>query len=260
MAAETKKMERMLGSSAPFQKSEEDGSPAYFQLAKTIQKQIERGRFAAGELIPSERKIASHNNLSLATVRKALEELASKGFLKRVQGKGTFVAGTADRLKTIRYYTLAEGFDDDHAQLNIRFVELKIIKGRPKLNQQLKIRGNQELYMLKRIITHIGKPIVYCVSYLPRKMFKGLEACEQADFEIEPLYLFLEKKFGVTTTKHIELLSAVLTDEKTAEPLNVKIGMPLLRIDKIVFTHKGKPYECRVSHCLTDERKIRRVI
>lgn len=259
MVNEIKKIEKMLGSSVPFQKSGEDGSSAYFQLAKRIQQQIENGKYAAGELIPSERKIAAHCKLSLATVRKALEVLVQQGFLKRVQGKGTYVASTADRLKTIRYYTLAEGFDDDQAQLNIKFVELKIIKGRPRLNQQLKIRGNQELYMLKRIITHIDKPIIYCVSYLPRKMFKGLEACEQADFEIEPLYLFLEKKFGVTTTKHIELLSAILTDEETAEPLNVKTGMPLLRIDKIVFTHKGKPYECRVSHCLTDERKIRRV-
>ena len=114
--------------------------------------------------------------------------------------------------------------------------------------------------MLKRILTHLDKPLVYCVSKFPRKMFKGLEECEQTDFEIEPLYLFLEKKFGVTTTEHIELLSATLSDEETAESLNIETGLPLLRIDKLVFTHEEKPYECRVSHCLTEERKIRRVI
>lgn len=260
MVNEIKKIEQMIGSSVPFQKSEEDGSPAYFQLAKRIQQQIENGKYAAGELIPSERKIAAHCKLSLATVRKALEVLVQQAFLKRVQGKGTYVASTADRIKSIRYYPLAEGFDDDQALLDIKFIELKIIKGRPWPNQQLKIRGDQELYMLKRIVTHVDKPIIYCVSYLPCKMFKGLEACRQADFEIEPLYLFLEKKFGITTTEHIELLSATLSDEETAESLNVKTGLPLLRIDKLVFTHKEKPYECRVSHCLTDERKIRRVI
>lgn len=260
MATDTKKMEQILGSSVPFQKSEQDGSPVYFQLAKRIQQQIEKGRFAAGELIPSERKIASHNNLSLATVRRALEELVHKGFLKRLQGKGTYVAGTADRRKKIRYYSFAQGFDDDQALLDIKLVELKIIKGRRKLNQQLKIRGDQELYMLKRLFTNVDKPIIYSISYLPCKLFKGLELCEQTDFEIEPLYLLLEKKFGITTTKHIELLSTSPSDKETAGLLNIKIGKPLLRIDKIVFTHKDKPYECRESFCLTNERKLRRVI
>lgn len=260
MDTQTYQMEQLIGRSIPFDKSEEDGSPLYFQLAKAIRQQIEKGSLTAGELIPSERKIATYNNLSIATVRKALEELAQRGFLTRVHGKGTYVAGTADRRKKIRYYPFVEGFNDDLAQSDIKFVELKIIKGQAWLNEQLKTRKNQDLYELKRIITQFDKPIVYCVSYLPRKMFKGLEECGRVDFETEPLYLFLEEKFGVTTTKHIELLSATLSDEETAGPLNVEIGLPMLRIDKLVFTHKGKPYECRISHCLVDERKMRRII
>ena len=253
-------MERLIGSSIPFVKSEDAGSPLYFQLAKAIKDQIEKGHLRVNALIPSERKIAAYNNLSIATARKALEELVQKGFLTRVHGKGTYVTGTAARRKKIRYYHLVEGFHDDRAHTDLKFVALKTIKGQPWLNDQLKIPNNQDLYEIKRIITHSDRPIVYCVSYLPRKMFKDLEKYEKVDFEGYSLYLFLEEKFGVTTVKHIELYSSTLADGETAGPLNVKKGHPLLRIEKLVFTYKRKPYEYRISHCLTDRHKILRIL
>jgi GntR family transcriptional regulator len=260
MNKKIKDIERLIHRSIPFQKSDSNGSPVYFQLAIAIQKQIEKGRLKAGALIPSERKIASVYNISIATVRNAFDDLIKKGHVHRIQGKGTYVSGTSDRRQKIRYYPFVEGFHDESKPSDIKFVELKIIEGQTWINDQLKIREDEQVYLLKRIITTSELPAAYCVSYLPRKMFKGLEDYSQTEIEKFSLYIFIEQNYNISTIKHIELFSAGRADQETANQLNVEQDKALLRVEKLIFTHKDRPYEYRISHCVTDACKIRRII
>ena len=253
-------MQRFMGGAAPFEKSDQDGSPLYFQLAKSIQKQIESGRLKTGDLVPSERKVAAFNNLSVATVRKAYEELSKKGFLIRVHGKGTFVASTADRRKTIRYYPFVENYYDAQKGTNVKLISLEAVPGLPEINRQLQLKPDQELLELKRVLSMGDNPTVYCVSYLPRHMFRGLEDYDREHLESYAVYLFFEEKFGITTIEHIELFSAVPAEGEAAKWLEVEPGHPLLSIDKLVFTLKKKPYEVRRSYCRTGDLKLRRIM
>ena len=45
-----------------------------------------------GESIPSIRSLANDIKISLMTIKKAYDELEKEGYIKSVQGKGTFVA------------------------------------------------------------------------------------------------------------------------------------------------------------------------
>ncbi len=71
--------------------------PAYYRLQMTILEDIEKGRWRPGECIPAERSLAELHNISIGTVKKALLNLVHEGYLHRIQGKGTFVAGTTLR-------------------------------------------------------------------------------------------------------------------------------------------------------------------
>lgn len=254
------KMEQITGLSIPFEKSGEDAVPIYHQLSRAIQEQIEKGRLAVGEQIPTERKIAELNNVSMATVRKALDKLVQRGLINRVQGKGTYVSSTAIRRQKIRYYPFVKDFHGDASNTKVKLIELKIVKGQPWINRHLKIEAIQDLYEMKRTLNSHSKPLVYCVSYLPRDMFKNLKDYKKYLFEKHYLYMLLENEFGVSTIENVELYGVELADEDTAKFLRIEVGHPLLRVEMIALTHKKKPYEYRISHCLTDERKIRRVI
>ncbi len=249
-----KLIEQLFGHTTLFEKSEEDGIPVYFQLAKWIQQQIEKGSLSAGALIPSERKIASHTNLSLATVRKALEMLVHRGFLTRIQGKGTYVAGTNQRFRNIRYYPLVHDFYDDVPSAIVKPIDLEMVNGSTLINRYLKIGETKKLYKLRRILTYNGTPMVFCISYLPCELFSDFEKYESVLTDY--LYMFLEDKYGVTTISHWELFSASLANEEIANQLKIEIGHPVLKVEKLILTHKEKPYEYRTSYCLTDERKI----
>ena len=66
--------------------------PIYEQIKNQIIDQIISDELNEGEAIPSIRLLASDIKISVMTIKKAYDELESEGYIKSVQGKGTFVA------------------------------------------------------------------------------------------------------------------------------------------------------------------------
>jgi len=66
--------------------------PIYEQIKKSIINQILEGELKEDELLPSIRVLAQDIKISAMTIKKAYDELEREGYLKSIQGKGTFVA------------------------------------------------------------------------------------------------------------------------------------------------------------------------
>ena len=66
--------------------------PLYIQIKELFVANLRDGKWAPGELIPSEMQLARDLNVSQGTVRKAITELVENNVLTRKQGRGTFVA------------------------------------------------------------------------------------------------------------------------------------------------------------------------
>ncbi len=64
----------------------------YKQVKQKILEKIESGNYKPDERIPSERELCDTYSVSRTTIRKAIDELESEGFLNRQSGRGTFVA------------------------------------------------------------------------------------------------------------------------------------------------------------------------
>ncbi|MBW2368162.1 MAG: GntR family transcriptional regulator [Deltaproteobacteria bacterium] len=239
-----------------YKKSAEAPIPVYYKLQKSLRDEIEKGIWGPGESIPPERKLAEIHQVSIGTVKKALLNLVNEGYLSRVQGKGTFVSGTMLRRQNLRYYRLLKDFRDEQVQLDVNVIEIKKTAGSEFHNRYLKIRRNQDLYEIRRLFSVAKKPIIYSLSYLPRKMLPGLDELPPKAFEKSLLFEMLEDKYGLTTVYNQKLFGAEAADKETAELLEIKAGMPILTVEMLSFTYADKPYEYRKSYCLSNERKI----
>jgi GntR family transcriptional regulator len=240
--------------------SDGDPTPVYFKFQMMLQKEIENGRWAPGQIIPPERALAETHRLSVGTVKKAILNLVNEGYLYRIQGKGTFVAGMTLQPESLRYYRFLQDFNDEEVELQIKLLELKVVKGIDRVNQYLNLKMNQRLFEITRLFHHDSKPVVYCISYLPHKMFADLGSLPQQKFENIPLYIALEKTYGLPTISNKELASAVSADDTTAKKLKIRKGSPVLLIEMLSYTYKQTPYEYRKSYCLTDKKAIFREI
>ena len=80
--------------------------PIYEQIKTSIKQAIISGEIKEEEILPSVRSLANDLKISFLTVKKAYDELEKEGFIKTIQGKGSFVA--KKNLELIREEKLKE--------------------------------------------------------------------------------------------------------------------------------------------------------
>ena len=71
--------------------SNSSSEPIYEQIKKAIKQAIYTNVLKEEEILPSVRVLANDLKISFLTVKKAYDELEAEGFIKTVQGKGSYV-------------------------------------------------------------------------------------------------------------------------------------------------------------------------
>ena len=68
------------------------GLPIFEQIENSIKEAIFSNELKEGEMLLSVRSLANDLKISFLTVKRAYDELEKAGFIKTVQGKGSYVA------------------------------------------------------------------------------------------------------------------------------------------------------------------------
>lgn len=76
--------------------SQADRRPMYLQIMEQIRRRIAVGDWQPGRELPSIRALAAAIQVSVITVKRAYLELEREGVIVTRQGKGSFVAASAD--------------------------------------------------------------------------------------------------------------------------------------------------------------------
>lgn len=88
----------------------------FIALSESIIEKIKRGELQPGDQIPSENELIKTYNISNTTARKTLLEVESKGWARRIKGKGTFVLNRTEDHHLLRtlgsIYATRRGFHD----------------------------------------------------------------------------------------------------------------------------------------------------
>ncbi len=84
--------------------------PIFEQIENAIKEAIFSNELKEGEMLPSVRSLANDLKISFLTVKRAYDELEASGFIKTVQGKGSYVSPKnldlikEEKLKEIQNY------------------------------------------------------------------------------------------------------------------------------------------------------------
>ncbi|HWK00826.1 MAG TPA: GntR family transcriptional regulator [Xanthobacteraceae bacterium] len=221
--------------------------PLYRQARDVLVGRINDGTWQAGQAIPSEMEIAADLGISPGTARKALDEMESENLVIRHQGRGTFVARHDDARIIFQFFKLTP---DSGVR---EFPTSKILRtdvgtASAEAAKILKLRAGARVLQIERIRSFAGKAVIAETITLPYTPFTGAEKLELPN----NLYELYRSRFGVTIARSTEKLKAVAAKRREEKHLGVKVGAPLLSIDRTAFSLDGKPTEWRVSVCRTD--------
>ena len=233
-------------------------APLYRQIRNLLVDSLRRGEWLPGAAIPSETELAARFQVSQGTVRKAIDELASENLLVRRQGKGTFVATHHEARAQFRFLRLSP----DRGQpipASSRFLACRRVRASAEIAAHLGLRAGEPLVHVRRALLFGEVPKVLDDIWLPARPFRGLSAELLAQYK-GPLYGLFESEFGVRMIRAEEQLRAVAASVDEAAALQVPIGTPLLRVDRVSYTYGDRPIEFRRGHCVTTDFHYRNTL
>lgn len=234
----------------------EEKIPKYYVLKRELIHKIEEEELGPDSPIPSERELMEQYQVSRITVRRAIDELVTGGFLYKIQGKGTYVKGDdySQNLFAITSCT------DDVRRLgrnpSKKVTVSEIVPADAKRARLLHTTVGENLFRLERITMADGEPLNYTVTYLPQKLFPGIE---KYDFNSQSLYELLQKEYGVKFAKSRRTIEAVRTEEEIAEYLDIDEQMPVILFGSTTYGEvqgKEQPIESFTCYYRTDQYKF----
>lgn len=223
-------------------KTSDNKIPLHSQLAEELEKQIISGKYKPGDMIPSENELAALHKISRPTVRQAFSELVTKGLLKKVKGKGTFVSDfnkitSIDHTKGFAHALLDCNDSTDREILSVYLVDGNITYQNNKISEKFTIDFNTGFSSkFVKAEYQYKKEGVYCESFIPLSYFP--EAPGLLEKNVLSYDLLIGKlPFDPRSAKCV--VSIVPARKKQAESLGFSIGSPIILAESFLFAGRG---------------------
>jgi GntR family transcriptional regulator len=214
--------------------------PLYHQLKSVILNAIQSGELKPDDQLPAESELAQTYAVSKITVRQALRELADLGYVRREQGRGTFVARTRLELGPRELTSFTEEMRRHGLSAKSRVLDAEVMPADDAMADRLEVPAGSDLFVLKRLRIADGEPMGIQTAFIPLELAPGLpdEPMENAS-----LYEVLLLKYGRQPLHARETHSAVLIEAEDAELLGVPAGSPALAAERVSYLDTGRPLE-----------------
>jgi len=222
--------------------------PLYRQLMDKLMNELSNGVYAPGDQLPPELEMAKQNDVSVVTVRKAVNELAARGLVEKRQGKGTFVA----KAKYGRDFTQITSFSESCRVMGLqpgsKLLESKLAVPPEAILASLGLAPGSKTVYISRLRFVNGEPVVIETSWFPlRYAFLLDETLDQSLFDV------LWRKAMVRVEKSRKRISICRATTKEGRLLGLRKNNPLLLVRSVAYTGSDEPvYVC--SQAINGER------
>jgi GntR family transcriptional regulator len=211
--------------------------PLYVQIKDALREEICRGDLRQHERIPSESELGKRYGVSRITVRRALSDLENEQLIFKVAGKGAFVAKPRPFQKTERL----QGFGEAMQSLGIvvlnRVVSVVSMTAEDRVAERLQVPEGSPLTEIRRVRYADGNPISFDVTYVRRVLGERLA---REDLATRDIFLIIENDYA-TPLDHADLVvEADIANEALARQLEVAVGAPILRVERLAWTKDGQ--------------------
>lgn len=227
--------------------------PLYHQLKTVILREIEAGRWQPDEQLPTEHELADRFRVSKITVRQALRELAGAGFIRREQGRGTFV----ERRKLQQGPRELTSFTDEMRRHGLvptsRLLDREIVPAPGEMAVALTIEPGTAMFKLRRLRLADGEPMGIQTAFLPLDLVPGIETTTFANVS---LYDVLQSQYGLRPATARETYCVARMKREEAELLRVPVRSPAMTAERVTFLSDGRPLEYVRSVMRGDRYKV----
>lgn len=228
--------------------------PYYFQIYELLKESIDSSEWKPGDFIPSERILSEKFNVSRITIRKAIDTLATEGYVRKIQGKG--VAISESKIEERILGRLIGTFQDLREQgfkIKNKILNFSIIKPNESVRNKLNLNENENVIRIERLRFVDKQAYHYSKVYLPEKFFKDFDKNLLIN---KSLYNIVWENYNYKINKINRRIEAGVTSPNDSKLLKVKNGAPILFFENLAYLENDDPIEYSINKIRGDMAKF----
>lgn len=199
--------------------------------------------------LPDEAELQRAHDASRGAVRAALALLRDEGLIERYQGSGTFVVARKanhrfDELHGLR----AEG------RVSHEVLAREVLPAPDIVAQLLGLEPGSRVLRLDRRTLAGGEPVGLWTTYLPAHV--GARFADPAVDLSGEYYQALERVLRLPVAYATLSVEAVTADPVVAAAMRVPVGIPLLRMERVVYVRGDRPVDFGIGRLRGDRLRI----
>lgn len=213
----------------------------YTMVSDQLRRQIRSGTRCPGDRLPAMDQLAIEFNVSLVTIRTAIEILENEGLLIRRQGRGTFVARTTQAREWLRISTtwdeLISGYTDTLSKNeNEVLIETPGCQLPSEAEGEASNKSAPSYVFMRRRHRMEGLIYAYTDLYLDEDLYRMAPEA----FKVDMVLRVLSTTPGITIGAAIQRITFGMADANTAELLDLTTGAPVGELLRRVEDNEGK--------------------
>src|SRR6266853_1718743 len=217
----------------------------YSRVETVLASEIADGDLRVGDQLPTEDSLILRFGVSRITVRRAIQNLVSRGLVEIRRGKGTFVAAP----KITQELTELSGFVEDMHALGrkptARVIGKEIVTANTTVARHLALTRGERVVRIRRVRLADGVPLSFDETYLPLEIGKKIIT---DNLRVEPIFSLLERKYDIPLIEAEYKLDAVAAENEIAKGVRVKPRSPIFRIERTSYSTDSRPVDYETLH------------
>lgn len=220
--------------------------PLYMKVVDELRKEISKGVYEVGDLLPTEDELIKRFVMSRTTIRSAIGVLENEGFVVRKQGKGTIIKDK----RIPQNYNYLSSFTETLAARGLTVetenISIGLLLPPESVKTALGIQEDTEVYLAQRTKVLDGKPICFMRNYLVAKHVPHLEKYVD-ELKTAGLYQLLEEKYRLSIDKAVDTITIYCCGPLESEILQLGKNIALFRNMRVTYLSSGEAFEYVIS-------------
>ncbi|HZQ07244.1 MAG TPA: GntR family transcriptional regulator [Anaerolineae bacterium] len=213
--------------------------PFYQQLKVGLTDAIREQRLPGGVRLPSEREFCEYFGISRLTVRRALNDLTSTGWLVSQPGKGTFVRQPKVVQGTQQLMGLSSDMKRRGHTVTSKILKLALMPAPRKTAERMNISPEEKVVLLERLRRLDGEPLAIERCYLKHQLCPGITRYDLT----KSLYTILRQTYGLKIIRADQTYEAVAASLREAQLLGIARRAPMLRSERTTYLENDEVIE-----------------
>jgi len=220
------------------------GVSLWRQIASAMERDVTGGAHRPGDRLPTEAELAARFAVNRHTVRRAMEELETRGLIRIEQGRGSFVAEDVLDYSLGPRTRFSEIIRRQNREPGGRILRIAEIAADAALAEQLGIRRGRAVILVERLALADGLPIVIGAHHFPALRFARLPGLLAADASITAALTAC----GVPDyRRRVTRVTARLPTQEEAEILEQSRNRPVLVAEAVNTDPAGEVVDVTIA-------------